>query len=126
MDYIIDVPEPFGLSLFDDDLAGVPLRDRSSGSVGQAVIEVLGVAANTTSIVVAVAAFPDIARRLLKWIRGGDVQRNGQPPTAIRISTPDGLIVDVRIPQGADGGALDLTVAEVSSALERAASGQVT
>jgi hypothetical protein len=126
MDLTVDVPEPFALSLFADDLAGLPLRDRSGGTAAQTVIEVLGVVANTTSIVVAVAAFPEIARRLLAWVRGSDAQHGDtMPRTEIRVSTPYGFVMQVSIPLGGDGAAIDITVAEVRSALERAASEQV-
>lgn len=126
MDLTVYVPEQFALSLLADDLAGLPLRDRSSGSVAQTVIEVLGVAANATSIVVAVAEFPEVARRLLAWVRHSDAQQNeGTPPAEIRISTPNGFEVHVPIPQDGDSSAIDITVAEVSSALERAVSEQV-
>jgi len=126
MDIIVDVPEHFALSLFADDLAGLPLRDRSGGSVAQTVIEVLGVAANATSIVVAVAEFPEIARRLLAWARRGTPQRNDETsPVEIQISTPNGFVVHVPIPQDGDDSAIEITVAQVNSALQRAASEQV-
>jgi hypothetical protein len=125
MDLTLDVPEPFAESLFADELAGLPLHDRSGGGAAQTAIEVIGVVADTTSIVVAVAAFPEIARRLLAWVRGNDAQQDGRTyPTEIRISTPAG-VVQVRVPQGADGVAIDVSVAEVRSVLEVAASEQV-
>lgn len=126
MDLIVDVPEQFALSLLTDDLAGLPLRDRSDGAVVQTVIEVFGVAANLTSIVVAAAEFPEIARRLLAWVRRSDEHKNDEAsPAEIRISTPNGFVVHVPIPPDGDHSAIEITVAEVSSALERAVGEQV-
>jgi hypothetical protein len=124
MDLIIDVPESFAESLFADDVAGLPLRDKSGGSAVQAVIEVIGVVADTTSIVVAVAAFPEIARRLLDWVRGHEVKEgNRTPPREIRVSTPAGVVVQVPVP--VDGEEITIEVTAVRSALERAANEQV-
>lgn len=118
MNLTVDVPRPFALLLFDEELAGLPLRDRSSGSVPEMAIEVLGIAANATSVVVAVAAIPDIARKLIAWIRGKDVVPSGAPVAQVRIHAKDGLEVVIPIP--ADNASIDITVAEITSAVIKA------
>jgi hypothetical protein len=114
----MDVPRPFALLLFDEELAGLPLRDRSSGSVAEMAIEVLGIAANATSVVVAVATIPDIARKLIAWIRGKDVVPSEVPVAQVRIHAKGGLEVIIPIPAGS--ASVDIAVAEISSAVIKA------
>ncbi|WP_026208222.1 hypothetical protein [Catelliglobosispora koreensis] len=71
----LDVPAEVADDLFSEDLAGIVGSNRSAGEVVQAVVTVVGLAANLVSIVVAVETMPTVVRRLLTWLRrsgGGD------------------------------------------------------
>ena len=121
MELTLKVPEPFAFLLLDNGAADLPLADRSGGSAVQAVIEVTSMLADTTAIVVALAAFPEIARRLLAWARHSEPgEEPGQSPARIKITTAGGAVVQVILPRDGDAAGIEIAVDEMTVAVRPA------
>ena len=116
MSVTLRLPEEVANEVLDEGLAGLPLRDRADASLIAAVVDIVGIASNMVTMVVAVPALSDVARRIVRWAR-----KRPEPGTAgkltVQITASDGSSVRIEVSDLAD----DQAVALVTKALGAAA-----
>ncbi|MBB5871960.1 ABC-type Fe3+ transport system substrate-binding protein [Allocatelliglobosispora scoriae] len=118
MSLIVDVPEQFADTLFADDIADIPDNDRSASTTIQGIVEVAGVVASLTSIVVDGSHIPEVARRLVAWVAKQDAQpSNAARVREIRVRVPGGTDTTITLVDSDGKLSLDVTVIEVEATL---------
>jgi hypothetical protein len=123
MDVTIELPAEIAQELLDDDVAVKPVGSRSAAMTAQVLVEGVGVGANVATVLVAVAELPQIARRIVRWFQrhpDSGATDGSDTGTTIKIIRSGDTVHSVSISNAPDR--LEVTIADVSSALRNAAS----
>jgi hypothetical protein len=118
---VIAVPAEVAESLLNDDLAGRPLKRRGEPTVIAATLEVVGLAANLVTVVVAVPQVRDMIRRTIRWaLRRPEVKQEAEQ-VVLTIRFPSGIAKT--IPLNADSAQIEVLAKEIEAESEAKKSG---
>jgi hypothetical protein len=107
MSLTLELPEEVANEVHGEGLARLPLRDRADTSLITAAVDIVGIASDMVTMVVAAPALTDVARRFVRWARKLPESRRVGKLT-VQVTASDGSSVRIELTDLEDGQAVEL------------------